>query len=197
MTAGTIIVRQRGTQWHPGFNVGIGGDDTLFAKSHGVVKFGKRRDRKLVDIVPATVTDSRRDYARARREPFGERLRVHDGEGLGRAGDRDVEQAEAGAVGGHELRGLDHHHVVELQALRLGRLEHRDGRVERFARVARRADVGEPGDDLARASRRARSPRACRCARARRARARAVSSTSAVGRRRDEARLLAGAADRT
>ena len=52
VTAGTIIVRQRGTQWHPGFNVGIGGDDTLFAKSHGVVKFGKRRDRKVVDIVP-------------------------------------------------------------------------------------------------------------------------------------------------
>ena len=51
VTAGTIIVRQRGTQWHPGFNVGIGGDDTLFAKSHGVVKFGKRRDRKVVDIV--------------------------------------------------------------------------------------------------------------------------------------------------
>ena len=49
VTAGTIIVRQRGTQWHPGFNVGIGGDDTLFAKSHGVVKFGKRRDRKIVD----------------------------------------------------------------------------------------------------------------------------------------------------
>jgi large subunit ribosomal protein L27 len=46
-------VRQRGTQWHPGFNVGIGGDDTLFAKSHGVVKFGSRRGRKLVDIVPA------------------------------------------------------------------------------------------------------------------------------------------------
>ena len=40
VTAGTIIVRQRGTQWHPGFNVGIGGDDTLFAKAHGVVKFG-------------------------------------------------------------------------------------------------------------------------------------------------------------
>src|SRR5258708_5940667 len=52
VTAGTIIVRQRGTQWHPGFNVGIGGDDTLFAKAHGVVKFGTRRGRNLVDIVP-------------------------------------------------------------------------------------------------------------------------------------------------
>jgi large subunit ribosomal protein L27 len=45
-------VRQRGTQWHPGYNVGIGGDDTLFAKAHGVVKFGTRRGRNLVDIVP-------------------------------------------------------------------------------------------------------------------------------------------------
>ena len=55
VTAGTIIVRQRGTQWHPGFNVGIGGDDTLFAKAHGVVKFGTRRGRSLVDIVPSEV----------------------------------------------------------------------------------------------------------------------------------------------
>ena len=51
VTAGTIIVRQRGTKWHPGFNVGLGGDDTLFAKSDGVVKFGTRRGRNLVDIV--------------------------------------------------------------------------------------------------------------------------------------------------
>ena len=51
VTAGTIIVRQRGTKWHPGLNVGLGGDDTLFAKSDGVVKFGTRRGRNLVDIV--------------------------------------------------------------------------------------------------------------------------------------------------
>ena len=44
-------MRQRGTKWHPGFNVGLGGDDTLFAKSDGVVKFGTRRGRNLVDIV--------------------------------------------------------------------------------------------------------------------------------------------------
>ena len=49
---GAIIVRQRGTRFHPGKNVGIGGDDTLFAKAHGVVKFGTRRGRSLVDIVP-------------------------------------------------------------------------------------------------------------------------------------------------
>ena len=53
VTAGTIIVRQRGTKWHPGFNVGLGGDDTLFAKADGVVKFGTRRGRNLVDIVVA------------------------------------------------------------------------------------------------------------------------------------------------
>jgi large subunit ribosomal protein L27 len=51
VTAGTIIVRQRGTKWHPGFNVGLGRDDTLFAKADGVVKFGTRRGRSLVDIV--------------------------------------------------------------------------------------------------------------------------------------------------
>ncbi|HKE73375.1 MAG TPA: 50S ribosomal protein L27 [Acidimicrobiales bacterium] len=51
--AGTIIVRQRGTRIHPGENVGRGGDDTLFAKSDGTVKFGQRRGRKLVDILPA------------------------------------------------------------------------------------------------------------------------------------------------
>jgi large subunit ribosomal protein L27 len=53
VSAGTILVRQRGTRWHPGFNVGKGGDDTLFAKADGIVKFGTRRGRKLVDIEPA------------------------------------------------------------------------------------------------------------------------------------------------
>jgi large subunit ribosomal protein L27 len=51
VTAGTILVRQRGTRFHPGYNVGLGKDDTLFAKANGVVKFGTRRGRKLVDIV--------------------------------------------------------------------------------------------------------------------------------------------------
>ena len=53
VTAGTIIVRQRGTRFHPGYNVGLGKDDTLFAKADGIVKFGTRRGRKLVDIVLA------------------------------------------------------------------------------------------------------------------------------------------------
>ena len=50
--AGAIIVRQRGTRFHPGDNVGRGGDDTLFATSDGVVSFGKRNGRKLVHVVP-------------------------------------------------------------------------------------------------------------------------------------------------
>jgi large subunit ribosomal protein L27 len=54
VTAGTIIVRQRGTRFHPGDNVGKGCDDTLFAKSDGVVRFGHRRGRKLVDILPSS-----------------------------------------------------------------------------------------------------------------------------------------------
>jgi large subunit ribosomal protein L27 len=53
VTAGTILVRQRGTRIHPGENVGRGGDDTLFALTEGTVKFGSRKGRKLVDILPA------------------------------------------------------------------------------------------------------------------------------------------------
>lgn len=49
--AGEIIVRQRGTHFHPGENVGRGGDDTLFALAPGAVKFGQRKGRKVVDIV--------------------------------------------------------------------------------------------------------------------------------------------------
>ncbi len=51
--AGNILVRQRGTKIHPGFNVGIGGDDTLFAKVDGLVKFERLgRDRKKVSVYP-------------------------------------------------------------------------------------------------------------------------------------------------
>lgn len=49
--AGNILVRQRGTKIHPGNNVGRGGDDTLFAKVDGVVKFERKgRDRKQVSV---------------------------------------------------------------------------------------------------------------------------------------------------
>ncbi|MDQ6928281.1 MAG: 50S ribosomal protein L27 [Actinomycetota bacterium] len=48
---GTIIVRQRGTHFHPGEGVGRGGDDTLFALAEGKVKFGRRKGRKLVDVI--------------------------------------------------------------------------------------------------------------------------------------------------
>jgi large subunit ribosomal protein L27 len=51
VTAGSILVRQRGTRIHPGSNVGRGSDDTLFAKAEGTVRFGTRRGRRLVDIL--------------------------------------------------------------------------------------------------------------------------------------------------
>lgn len=55
--AGNIIIRQRGTRIHPGFNVGRGGDDTLFAKITGVVKFESRGgDRKRVSVYPLSST---------------------------------------------------------------------------------------------------------------------------------------------
>ena len=50
--AGEIIVRQRGTKFHPGANVGRGGDDTLFALAPGAVQFGRSRGRKTVAITP-------------------------------------------------------------------------------------------------------------------------------------------------
>lgn len=50
---GAILVRQRGTRFHPGENVGRGGDDTLFALAPGAVKFGQRKGRKVVDVLPA------------------------------------------------------------------------------------------------------------------------------------------------
>jgi large subunit ribosomal protein L27 len=52
VTAGSIIVRQRGTRFHPGENVGRGGDDTLFALAPGSVKFGSRKGRRVVDVLP-------------------------------------------------------------------------------------------------------------------------------------------------
>jgi len=51
--AGGIVVRQRGTKFHPGRNVGRGGDDTLFAKIDGVVKFERMRGRRAVSVYPA------------------------------------------------------------------------------------------------------------------------------------------------
>ncbi|MGI8663781.1 MAG: 50S ribosomal protein L27 [Acidimicrobiales bacterium] len=49
---GAIIMRQRGTRFHPGDNVGRGGDDTLFALADGSVKFGQRKGRRVVDVLP-------------------------------------------------------------------------------------------------------------------------------------------------
>jgi large subunit ribosomal protein L27 len=53
VTAGSILVRQRGTHFHPGENVGKGGDDTLFALVDGVVQFERRgRDRRRISVYP-------------------------------------------------------------------------------------------------------------------------------------------------
>ena len=55
--AGNILVRQRGTKFHPGTNVGIGSDDTLYAKVTGRVKFERlRRDKKQVSVYPVEET---------------------------------------------------------------------------------------------------------------------------------------------
>jgi large subunit ribosomal protein L27 len=53
VSAGEILVRQRGTKFHPGVGVGIGKDDTLFALNAGSVEFGLKRGRKTVNIVEA------------------------------------------------------------------------------------------------------------------------------------------------
>jgi len=52
VNAGEIIVRQRGTHFHPGDGVGRGGDDTLFALREGAVEFGSRRGRRVVSVNP-------------------------------------------------------------------------------------------------------------------------------------------------
>ena len=51
--SGNIIVRQRGTKFHPGTNVGIGKDHTIFAKKNGKVIFKKTRTRTFISVVPA------------------------------------------------------------------------------------------------------------------------------------------------
>jgi large subunit ribosomal protein L27 len=54
VTGGSILVRQRGTRFKPGLNVGRGSDDTLFAKLDGVVRFERRGDSRFVSIVIAS-----------------------------------------------------------------------------------------------------------------------------------------------
>ena len=52
VSGGSIIVRQRGTKFRPGQNVGIGGDDSLFAKVSGTVVFVRRGDRRFISVIP-------------------------------------------------------------------------------------------------------------------------------------------------
>ncbi|AEH23440.1 50S ribosomal protein L27 [Thermodesulfobacterium geofontis OPF15] len=49
---GEIIIRQRGTKFHPGFNVGLGKDYTIFSKIEGIVKFETRNGKKVVSVYP-------------------------------------------------------------------------------------------------------------------------------------------------
>ncbi len=56
--AGAIIVRQRGTHFHPGPGVGRGGDDTLFALVAGRVEFGTRRGRRAVSVIPVAAREA-------------------------------------------------------------------------------------------------------------------------------------------
>lgn len=56
VTAGSIIVRQRGTKFHPGFNVGLGRDHTLYARVSGIVKFEGGEERPKVSVYPARPT---------------------------------------------------------------------------------------------------------------------------------------------
>jgi large subunit ribosomal protein L27 len=51
VTGGSILVRQRGTRFKPGNNVGLGSDDTLFAKIDGVVKFERRRGSRYISVL--------------------------------------------------------------------------------------------------------------------------------------------------
>jgi large subunit ribosomal protein L27 len=53
VVAGNIIIRQRGTKWHPGVNVGMGKDHTLFATTNGRVRFTTKLGRAFVNVVPA------------------------------------------------------------------------------------------------------------------------------------------------
>ncbi len=58
VSGGSILFRQRGTKIHPGENVGRGGDDTLFAKVDGIVRFERKgRDKKQVSVYPVTAAE--------------------------------------------------------------------------------------------------------------------------------------------
>jgi large subunit ribosomal protein L27 len=63
VNAGEILVRQRGTHFHPGENVGRGGDDTLFALVAGAVEFGRRRGRRVINITTVDAAAATADSA--------------------------------------------------------------------------------------------------------------------------------------
>ncbi len=75
ITAGTILIRQRGTTFHAGKNVGRGGDDTLFALVDGTVQFGSRNGRRVFVVVPAELVFSVFNF---KRPPSGGRFVSQD-----------------------------------------------------------------------------------------------------------------------
>jgi large subunit ribosomal protein L27 len=66
VNAGEILVRQRGTHFHPGIGVGRGGDDTLFALVSGRVEFGSRRGRRAVSVIPIAAETASADAVSAK-----------------------------------------------------------------------------------------------------------------------------------
>ncbi len=68
ITAGTILIRQRGTKFHPGKNVGKGKDDTLFSLVDGSVSFGQSKGRKTIDVTPVADAPSTPDRSPRRSE---------------------------------------------------------------------------------------------------------------------------------
>ena len=78
VVAGNILVRQRGTKIHPGNNVGIGSDDTLYTLIDGLVKFERKdRDRKKVSVNPAEYRSQSMDQQEARTDEIRMSVRPH------------------------------------------------------------------------------------------------------------------------
>ncbi len=77
VNAGEIIVRQRGTHFHPGDGVGRGGDDTLFALVAGHVEFGTRRGRRVVNVTPSASDSASNSFRASRGHHLGKVITYH------------------------------------------------------------------------------------------------------------------------
>ena len=86
VVAGNIIIRQRGTKWKPGPNVGLGRDHTIFALIDGKVEFSRKAGRQVSSPCRCRTRRRRRGLCAAGVEPARPPLRVHDGRWVGPAG---------------------------------------------------------------------------------------------------------------